>query len=105
MPKQDAKPPLPEQRIKELGTPLREAHEKAALFKAVLDVMRKDYGIPVKKPSGRSSRKSGSKSWALSAPADVWALKIGESRHCDRAKCLSATAVSRDTALPLLPLR
>lgn len=61
MPKQDSKPLTPEQRIKELETHLREAQEKAALFEAVLDVMRKDYGITVKKPSGRSSRKSGSK--------------------------------------------
>ncbi|WP_153487722.1 IS3 family transposase [Burkholderia cepacia] len=52
MPKQDAKPLTPEQRIKELETQLREAKEKAALFEAVLDVMRKDYGITVKKPSG-----------------------------------------------------
>ena len=62
MPKQDSKPLTPEQRIKELETQLREAQEKAALFEAVLDVMRKDYGITVKKPSGRSSRKGGSKS-------------------------------------------
>ncbi|WP_404995889.1 IS3 family transposase [Burkholderia cepacia] len=48
MPKQDAKPLTPEQRIKELETQLREAKEKAALFEAVLDVMRKDYGITVK---------------------------------------------------------
>ena len=48
MSKQDAKPLTPEQRIKELETQLREAQEKAALFEAVLDVMRKDYGITVK---------------------------------------------------------
>ncbi|MGK8205348.1 IS3 family transposase [Burkholderia cenocepacia] len=52
MSKQGAKPLTPEQRIKELETQLREAQEKAALFEAVLDVMRKDYGITVKKPSG-----------------------------------------------------
>ncbi|OXJ37067.1 IS3 family transposase [Burkholderia sp. HI2714] len=52
MPKQDSKPLTPEQRIKELETQLREAREKAALFEAVIDVMRKDYGITVKKPSG-----------------------------------------------------
>jgi len=62
MPDQKSKPLTPEQRIKELETQLREAQEKAALFEAVLDVMRKDYGITVKKPSGRSSRKSSSKS-------------------------------------------
>ncbi|RQR41813.1 IS3 family transposase [Burkholderia sp. Bp9140] len=52
MPKRESKPLTPEQRIKELETQLREAQEKAALFEAVLDVMRKDYGITVKKPSG-----------------------------------------------------
>jgi transposase len=62
MPDQKPKPPTPEQRIRELETQLREAQEKAALFEAVLDVMRKDYGITVKKPSGRSSRKGSSKS-------------------------------------------
>jgi transposase-like protein len=62
MPKPDSKLLTPEQRIKELETQLREAQEKSALFEAVLDVMRKDYGITVKKPSGRSSRKGGSKS-------------------------------------------
>ena len=48
MPKQDSKPLTPEQRIKELETQLREAQEKAALFEAVIDVMRKDYRITVK---------------------------------------------------------
>lgn len=59
---QKSKPLTPEQRIKELEAQLREAREKSALFEAVLDVMRKDYGITVKKPSGRSSRKGSSKS-------------------------------------------
>jgi transposase len=58
----EPKPLTPEQRIRELETQLREAREKAALFEAVIDVMRKDYGIVVKKPSGRSSRKGRSKS-------------------------------------------
>lgn len=62
MPKQDSRPLTPEQRIKQLETQLREAQEKAALFEAVIDVMRQDYGVTVKKPSGRSSRKGGSKS-------------------------------------------
>ncbi|WP_412526150.1 IS3 family transposase [Burkholderia lata] len=57
MPKQDSKPLTPEQRIKELETQLREAQEKAALFEAVIDVMRKDYGITVKKPSGVVAQK------------------------------------------------
>ncbi len=62
MSKREARPLTPEQRIRELETQLKEAREKASLFEAVLDVMRKDYGIVVKKPSGRSSRKSTSKS-------------------------------------------
>lgn len=62
MTSQKSKPLTPEQRIKELETQLREAQEKAALFEAVIDVMRKDYGVVVKKPSGRSSRKDRSKS-------------------------------------------
>ncbi len=52
----------PEQCIEELETQLRKAQEKSALFEAVLDVVRTDYGMVVKKPSGRSSRKSRSKS-------------------------------------------
>jgi len=62
MTNRETKPLTPEQRIKELETQLHEAQEKAALFEAVIDVMRKDYGIAVKKPSGRSSRKGKSKS-------------------------------------------
>jgi len=48
----------PEQRIKELETQLREAQEKAALFESVIEIMRKEHGVVVKKPSGRPSRKS-----------------------------------------------
>lgn len=52
----------PEQRIKELEVQLREAREKAQLFEAVLDVLKKDYGVRVvKKPSGKSLRKEPSK--------------------------------------------
>ncbi len=57
-----SKPPTPEQRIKELEVQLKDAQEKAQLFEAVLDVLKKDYGVRVvKKPSGKSSRKSSSK--------------------------------------------
>lgn len=49
-----------QQRIKQLEAQLREATEKAQLFEAVLDVLKKDYGVPVKKPLGKSSRKSSS---------------------------------------------
>lgn len=49
-----------QQRIKELETQLRDAQEKARLFETVLDVLKRDYGVPVKKPSGKSLRKSSS---------------------------------------------
>ena len=56
------KPPTPEQRIKELEVQLKDAQEKAQLFEAVLDVLKKDYGVRVvKKPLGKFSRKSSSK--------------------------------------------
>lgn len=56
------KPLTPEQRIKELEVQLKEANEKARLFEAVIDVIQKEHGVRiVKKPSGRSSRKSSSK--------------------------------------------
>jgi transposase-like protein len=55
-------PLTPEQQIKALQVQLKEAHEKAQLFEAVIDVLRKDYGVRiVKKPSGKSSRKASSK--------------------------------------------
>jgi transposase len=54
--KQPSQPLTPEQRIKELEAQLLESRQKAALFEAVIDLMRKEYGITVKKPSGRSSR-------------------------------------------------
>lgn len=52
----------PEQQIKALQVQLKEANEKAQLFEAVLDVLKKDYGVRVvKKPSGKSSRSGSSK--------------------------------------------
>lgn len=52
----------PEQKIKALEAQLRQAQEKAQLFEAMLDVLKKDYGVRVvKKPSGKSCRKSASK--------------------------------------------
>ena len=52
----------PEQQIKELEVQLARAQEKAKLFEAVLDVLKKDYGVRVvKKPLGKSSRKASSK--------------------------------------------
>ncbi len=58
-----AAPMTPEQKIKALEVQLREAREKAQLFEAVLDVLKKDYGVRVvKKPLGKFSRKSSSRS-------------------------------------------
>jgi len=55
-------PLTPEQQIKALQVQLRAAQEKAQLFEAVVDVLKKDYGVKlVKKPSGKSSRNSSSK--------------------------------------------
>jgi len=52
----------PEQRIKELEVQLKEAREKSQFFEAVIDVLKKDYGVRVvKKPVGKSSCKSPSK--------------------------------------------
>lgn len=62
MSKQEPLTLTPEQRIKQLEVQLREAQEKARLFEAVVDVLKKDYGVKiVKKPLGKSSRKSSSK--------------------------------------------
>lgn len=63
-PNQATNSPLltPEQRIKELEVQLKEAREKSQFFEAVIDVLKKDYGVRVvKKPVGKSSRKSPSK--------------------------------------------
>lgn len=55
-------PLTPEQRIKALEVQLKEANEKAKLFEAMLDVLKKDYGVKViKKPLGKSSRAASSK--------------------------------------------
>lgn len=52
----------PEQQIKALQVQLKQANEKARLFEAMLDVLKKDYGVRVvKKPLGKSSRSSSSK--------------------------------------------
>lgn len=52
-------PLTPEQRIKELETRLKHANEKAQLFEAMLEVIRKEYGVKLpKKPFGESSSKS-----------------------------------------------
>jgi transposase len=72
MPLDKTKGPLtPEQQIKALQVQLEQvqfeqvqleqAQEKARLFEAVIDVLRKDYGVRVvKKPLGKFSRKNSS---------------------------------------------
>jgi len=55
-------PLTPEQQIKALQVQLKDAQEKARLFEAVIDVLKKDYGVRVvKKPSGKSSSKTSSR--------------------------------------------
>lgn len=52
----------PEQRIKQLEVQLKDAQQKAQLFEAMIDVLRKDYGVRVvKKPSGKSCKSGSSK--------------------------------------------
>nr|WP_228122006.1 IS3 family transposase [Variovorax paradoxus] len=46
-------PLTPEQKIKALEVQLREANEKAQLFEAVIDVLKKDYGVRIKKAFGQ----------------------------------------------------
>ncbi len=52
----DSKSQTPEQRIKELEQELAQMSQKAQFFEAVVDVLKKDYGVSiVKKRSGKSS--------------------------------------------------
>jgi transposase-like protein len=56
------KPLTPEQQIKSLQVQLEQAQQRAKFFEAVVDVLKKDYGVRVvKKPAGKSSRKTSSK--------------------------------------------
>ena len=58
----DPMPLTPEQQIKALEVQLKQAQQKAQFFEAVVDVLKKDYGVRVvKNPSGKSSRKTSSK--------------------------------------------
>lgn len=57
-----AKPQTPEQRIKALEAQLLEATQKAQLFEAILEQVKKNTGVdPLKKPLGRSLRKRSSR--------------------------------------------
>jgi hypothetical protein len=58
----DPTPLTPEQQIKALQVQLKQAQQKAQFFEAVVDVLKKDYGVRVvKKPVGKSSRKTSSR--------------------------------------------
>lgn len=49
----------PEQRIKELEQQLADTKQRADFFEAVVDVLKRDYGVSlVKKPRGKSSKKN-----------------------------------------------
>jgi len=63
MPRNKTPMPLtPDQQIKALQVQLQQAQQKAQLFEAVLDVLKKDYGVRVvKKPLGKFSRSGSSK--------------------------------------------
>lgn len=51
-------PQTPEQRIKELEQQLAQTQLKADFFEAVVDVLKRDYGVSiVKKPPGTSSKR------------------------------------------------
>ena len=49
------KPLTPEQRIKELEQQLKEEKQKSALFETVINIMRDEHGVTVKKSSGKLS--------------------------------------------------
>lgn len=58
----DATALTPEQQIKALQVELAQAQQRAKFFEAVVDVLKKDYGVRVvKKPVSKSSRKTSSK--------------------------------------------
>ena len=62
MPDKTSKPQTPEQRIKALEAQLREATQKAQLFEAIIEQVKKNTGVdPLKKPLGRSSYKRSSR--------------------------------------------
>lgn len=52
----EALPQTPEQRIKELEKQLELSRQKAQFFETVVNVLKKDYGISVKKLPGKPSR-------------------------------------------------
>ena len=55
------KPLTPEQRIKELEKQLKDEKLKSALFEKVIDIMRDEHGVTVKKRAGKLSVRVKSK--------------------------------------------
>lgn len=55
MPNTSNKPLTPEQRIKQLEKQLHDEQLKSALFEKVIEIMRDEHGITVKKSSGKLS--------------------------------------------------
>lgn len=51
----NTKPRTPEQRIKELEKQLKDEKLKSALFEKVIDIMRDEHGVAVKKHAGKLS--------------------------------------------------
>ena len=51
----NTKPQTPDQRIKELEKQLKDEKLKSALFEKVIDIMRDEHGVTVKKHAGKLS--------------------------------------------------
>lgn len=66
----------PDQRIRQLEVQLRDEREKTQLFEKVIEVLEKDFGVVVKKPSGGSCRKSSSRRLACTGPASNEAAAV-----------------------------
>jgi transposase-like protein len=61
MSKQPPKPLTPEQRIKELERELKHEKQKSALFETVINILRDEHGVTVKKSVGKRSLMTRSK--------------------------------------------
>lgn len=57
------KEPTPEQRIKELEKLLKEEKQRSLLYKTMVDIVEKEYGLSVRKKfQAKQSKDSGKKS-------------------------------------------
>nr|WP_218840255.1 IS3 family transposase [Variovorax sp. YR752] len=100
-----AAPLTPEQQIKALEVQLREANEKARLFEAVIDVLKKDYGVRVKKAFGQVlsqkllpglSVARACRYWGISRQAYYQQLHRQQERH---ARCETVIQLVRGVRL------